>query len=334
MPNSTFTKVLQVIPNVTSEPFTSPLELVGAFKTDKENFSASKSVVLNITLILPGSNIRFRIRCVKFYVVDQKMDECLRSRALIKSMGFNLKEHLERVHHMIDGKHVDDLGPKAIKAAALKYSGLSYDDADDDPIHLPQGLSALIGHDSPESINNAFQAIISNAEESGISLSGAKQLKYLLNKYRDVFRIKLGPDTPAKVAPLVITRSDNAKPFSSPPRRYAPAQRKFIIRTIRELEAVGAIYKNNSVRWASPALAVPKPGSAKLSFTVDFRGPNSSTVPLQSSMPHLKSLLQDIEGSKYFANIDLAHGYWQISLAKESQEMTSIQTPIGVYSSR
>lgn len=32
--------------------------------------------------------------------------------------------------------------------------------------------------------------------------------------------------------------------------------------------------------------------------------------------------------------MDLAHGYWKIRLAELSQEMMSIQTPIGVYSSR
>ena len=334
IPHSTLSKILTANPNVTSETLNHPLELVGAFKTDKEKFSASKSVILNLTLILPGSDIRVRIRGIKFYVVDQDMDECLLSRSLLQSMGFNLSEHLERVHHVIDGKHVDDLDASTIKAAALKYSGLSYDDADDDPIQLPEGFSAGIGIDSTKSINTAFEAIISNAEESGISCSGSKRLKHLLNKYRDVFRIKLGADPPAKVAPLLITRSDKAKPFRSPQRRYAPTQREFIIRTIRELEAVGAIYKNNSAKWASPALAVPKPGSSKLRFTVDLRGPNSSTIPLQSAMPHLESLLQDVEGSTCFASFDLAHGYWQIPLAKESQEMMSIQTPIGVYSSR
>ncbi len=334
MPQSTFTKILKATPKVISKQFSPPMELMGAFKTDKETFSTSKSAVLNITLILPGSNIRVRIRGVKFYVVDQDMDECLLSRSLLQSMGFNLKDHLERVHHMIDGKHVDDLNPSTIKAAALKYGGLSYDDADDDPIQLPEGLSAGIGRDSRESIDNAFQSMIANAVESGISTTGSQRLKHLLDRYRDVFRIKLGPDPPAKVAPLVISRTENAKPFRSPQRRYAPLQREFIIRTIRELEAVGAIYKNNSSRWASPALAVPKPGSSKLRFTVDLRGPNSSTVPIQSAMPHLESLLQDIEGSICFANVDLAHGYWQIPLAEESQEMMSIQTPIGVYSSR
>ena len=334
MPHSTFKKILKVSLNVCPEHLSSPIELVGAFKTDKEKFSASKSAPLNITLILPGSNIKVRIRGVKFYIVDQDMDECLLSRSLLQSMGFNLQDHLEQVHHMIDGKHVDELDRSPIKAASLKYNGLSYNDADDDPIQLSEGLSAGIGHDSSESINNAFQNILVNAKKFGISINGAAKLGHLLTKFTDVFRIKLGPDPPAKVAPLVIIRTENARAFRSPQRRYAPTQREFIIRTIRELEAVGAIYKNNSSRWASPALAVPKPGSSKLRFTVDLRGPNSNTIPIQSAMPHLESLMQEIQGSTCFANVDLAHGYWQIPLAEESQEMMSIQTPLGIYSSR
>lgn len=334
MPLSTFERVASGDASVVPEKFPCPVELIAAFKTETETFTSSMSALLNITLILRGSNIRVRIRGIKFHIVDQDMDEVLLSRPLLQAMGFNLTEHLERVHHLIDDKHVDDLNPDKIKAASLRYQGLSYDDGDDDPINLPEGLSAGIGADAPESIDKAFQSIISAADEAGISTSGSKRLSQMLKRYRDVFRIKLGPDSPAEVAPLVITRTSDAKPFRSPQRRYAPTQREFIVRTIRELEAVGAIYKNNSARWASPALAVPKAGSSKLRFTVDLRGPNSRTVPIQSAMPHLESRFQDIEGSICFANVDLAHGYWQIPLADESQEMMSIQTPLGVYSSR
>ena len=143
------------------------------------------------------------------------MDECLLSRSLLQSMGFNLTDHLKRFHHMIDGKHVDELDPSTIKAAALKYSGLSYDDADDDPIRLSEGLSAGIGIDGSDSIDKAFSSTVSNVEESGISISGSNRMKHLLEKYRNVFRIKLGPDPPTKVAPLVISCPEKAKPFRS-----------------------------------------------------------------------------------------------------------------------
>ena len=51
-------------------------------------------------------------------------------------------------------------------------------------------------------------------------------------------------------------------------------------------------------------------------------------------MPHMASKFQDISGSQCFGKFDLAHGYWQVPLAEESQEMKSIQTPNGFYSSR
>ena len=334
MPYTTLEKVMAAVKSVNIEKLDEPVEVVGAFKTDKEKFTSSKLATLAITLLLPGSNIPVRIRGVKFHIVDQEMDETLLSRSLLQSMGFNLNDHLERVHSFINNKHVDELDPKEIKAASLKYQGLSYDDADDDPISLPESLSAGIGEDSKESIDNAFSIIIKDAREQGISNGGAQRLVDMLEKYRDVFRIKLCADPPAKVPPLVITLSNNPKPYRSPQRRYAPTQREFIVRTIRELEQVGAVYKNNTARWASPALAVPKPGSTKMRFTVDLRGPNARTIPIQSAMPHLESHFQDISGSNCFANMDLAHGYWQIPLAEESQEMMSIQTPIGVYSSR
>lgn len=117
-------------------------------------------------------------------------------------------------------------------------------------------------------------------------------------------------------------------------RLFLLQQREFINRTVKELEQVGAIYKNPTARWASPALAVPKPGSGQLRFTVDLRGPNSMTVKITSAMPHLESKFQDVAGSTCFVSCDLAHGYWQIPLAAESQEMLSIQTPRGVFSSR
>lgn len=334
MPQSTLTRAMKSVPNIAVSRFSNPVELVGAFKTDAVTFSASKSVVLTITLLLPGSNIRLRIRGVRFHIVDQEMDETLLSRTLLQSMGFNLNDHLERVHHMINDKHVDDLDPQQIKAASIKYKGLSYDDADDDPIDLPDDFSAGIGRDSTASISSAIESMILNAKKEGISDTGARRLTNILEKYRDVFRIKLSSDQPAKVAPLVITLAENSKPYRSPQRRYGTIQRKFIIQTIRELESVGAIYKNNAARWASPALAVPKPGSSRMRFTVDLRGPNARTVPIQSAMPHLESHFQDIAGSSCFANVDLAHGYWQIPLAQDSQEMMSIQTLIGVYSSR
>ena len=205
--------------------------------------------------------------------------------------------------------------------------------ADDDPIELPECLAAGIGKDSKESIDKAFAQIFEDAKMKGIFQKGLSRVQMLLQDHCDVFRIKLGADPPVDVPPLVITPVDNVKTYRRPQRRCAPHQRDFTIQITRELEVIGAIYKNTSARWASPVLAVPKPGSTSLRFTVDLRGPNAVPEPIQSAMPQLESKLQDIAGSTCFANIDLAYRYWQVQLLQESQEMMSIQNPLGVYSS-
>ncbi len=48
-------------------------------------------------------------------------------------------------------------------------------------------------------------------------------------------------------------------------------------------------------------------------------------------MLHPESLLQSTQGSSCLAKVDMAHAYWQLPLAPESQEMLSIQTPLGVW---
>jgi len=320
---------------VAFKKFDKPMQLECAFKTESRvKFTASRSVVLSITIVLPGSNIPVRIRGIEFIVVDQPMDEVLLGRPFLKAIGFDLNRHLEEVRDKVHDRDINKLQDNIAKMRAMSYQGLAYQSTDDDPIELPEAISAGIGKDTKESIDSAFAKMLAAAKDNGISPEGHSRLSAMLENHRDIFRIKLGPDQPAKVEPLRITLMEGATPYRSPQRRYAPQQRDFITRTIRELEDVKAIYKNPKARWASPALAVTKPGSDKLRFTVDLRGPNARTVPITSAMPHLESHLQDIEGSTCFANADLAHSYWQVPLSKESQEMMSIQTPIGVYSSK
>ena len=164
-----------------------------------------------------------------------------------------------------------------------------------------------------------------------MSEDGLLKVKKLLQEYRDVMRIKLGPDPPAKVEPLSVTLKPGARPYRSTQRRYAPAQRAFLSSTTRSLEEAKAVYFNPKARGASPALAVLKPGTEKFRFTVDLRGPNRETVPIASAMPDLESMYHSVAGSSVFASVDMCHAYWQIPLHEDSRECMSIQTPVGVY---
>ena len=319
--SSTFEKVKEAKSSIKTEPFEKPIELHGAFKTDKVKFTASSKAKLTFTLYLPGTNVPVRVHGVYFIIVDDTMDEILLGRPFLEAIGFDLNDHLQRVHKLIHEKNIGDINTEKIKLAAAQYQGLAYMAADDDPIELPACIAAGIGEDSEDLITEAFDKVLSQSKSNGVSEEGFNRIKSMLKEYRDVFRIKLGTSPPADVSPLSITPAPNAKPYRSPQRRYAPQQREFIIKTINNLESIGAIYKNPSACWASPALAIPNPGSTKLRFTVDRRGPNSRTIPIQPAMPHLVSKFQDVSGSRCFGHMDLADGYWQVPLSPELQEM-------------
>ena len=130
------------------ESFEEPIELLGAFKSDQTKFTSSAKVRFTFTISLPGSNILVRVSGVEFIIVNDEMDEILLRRPFLNRIGFDLSEHLRWVHPFIHDKHVDEIDPNKIKLAAAKYMGLSYVDADEDPIKLPECLAAGIGKDS------------------------------------------------------------------------------------------------------------------------------------------------------------------------------------------
>ena len=140
--------------------------------------------------------------------------------------------------------------------------------------------------------------MINEAISNGITDKGRVRLRTLLGKYQDCFGIKLGGYPPAKAAPLQLKLKEDARPFRYTQRRYAPKRRQFLLDTVRELELIGAVYKNPTARWTSPVLALAKPGTDTYRFKVDLRGPISKTEPVQSAMPHLESIPQQCEGSK------------------------------------
>lgn len=337
LPASLFQQVLKNSPSlpieILSPPATISVAIYNGDSKARDIFSSSKKTRLSIIIMLPGSSLPLRIHGVPFYIVDQEMDEILLGRRFLHQIGFNLKDHLVRVASALNGKDFDHVNSEEVKISSAKYFGMRYNAIEDDPITIPEGVGANIGKDDPSELLSALENIVQEAKTNGITDTGAIQLTHMLHDFKDVFRINLNPDPPAKVAPLRIKVKENGGPRRSPQRRYAPMQRVFIANTIRQLEQVGAVYKNPTAKWASPALAVQKPGSEQLRFTVDLRAPNAQTEPIASAMPHLDSMLYAAERSTRFAKIDMAHAYWQLPLASDSQELLSIQTPLGVYSS-
>lgn len=332
IPATLLTEIQKRFPDAEVRELNDPMRLELAVQGDNiPHIEAKRELYAPMTIIIPGSRLPVIVRNVRMLVAEMPMRTILLGRDLLDYLGFNFVEYLRRNYRRLGELPPRKDGMRA-ETARVNYAGVTYGDKNDDPIEMPVDLSDQFGDDKPDEVESALEERVTEAEQRGLSKKGAARLREILKRRRSVFGIKLGTSPPAKIRPFEVQMKEGARPFRATQRRYGPTQQAFIESTIRNLEKIGAVYKNPNAKWASPALAVPKPGTDQLRFTVDLRGVNSLTIVIQSGMPHFESHLQQVSGSRFFCNLDFCHGFWQIPLSEASQEVMSIMTHIGIFS--
>jgi hypothetical protein len=102
-----------------------------------------------------------------------------------------------------DGDH-DTLRPN-VKFASLKEQAHFYGDIpDDDPIGY---YDVDVGQGSPEELADAIEGFITSAAKAGMSRDGVQSLRQLVTECKDVFRLKLGACSAARINLIVIFMS-------------------------------------------------------------------------------------------------------------------------------
>jgi hypothetical protein len=217
----------------------------------------------------------------------------------------------------------------------LAYLGVKYFDQEETSDDLDRLLGAGFGIDTEAEIHTALDELVQRAKENGITDRGSDTLHRLVREFRDVWAIKLGPGAPADVRPMRMKLQTGARPRRAAPRRWSAPATAFISATTRNPEKIGALVKNPLATIASPAHAVSKPGSEKYRMTVDCRAVNACYVPIYSAVPNIDTMLaalsSGISSCRFMAKLDFLQASWQIALDKDSQELFSIQTPLGIY---
>ena len=64
--------------------------------------------------------------------------------------------------------------------------------------------------DTEEDIQSAFQSMLDEAAQNGLSISGNTKLCAMLQEYRDVFQLRLGNEPPAEVEPIMVVPKPDA----------------------------------------------------------------------------------------------------------------------------
>ncbi|KAG6579766.1 putative retroelement [Phytophthora cinnamomi] len=225
------------------------------------------------------------------------------------------------------------LGKRTLKALGIDVDELlaglvTRGVADIDPFDDERDYKPISGPDA-DAIKVRLREMVTEAVNNGFPAERSEEL-YAIASKRDIWRLQISDDPPARLTPFTIRLKDGAEPYRCKPRKYAPAQRDFLRQFNEKLIAIGWAYKNPESRWACPALPVRKPGKEnEWRQTIDFRPVNALTQPLAGGMTNNETHLEDVRGKEHKQTADFIKSFFQMALAAESQECQSYMAADG-----
>jgi len=155
--------------------------------------------------------------------------------------------------------------------------------------------------------------------------SDRDRLLVLLNNYRDTFAKNLSELGCTDMAELRIDEEEGSRPVTCRPYKVSLAERKAMAEIIAEWKSCGIVTETRSP-YASPVLLVSQKGG-KSRLVVDYRRLNRQTRRQNFPLPSMDEQIESLGAGHLFVQMDLANGYFQVPLAKESREKTAFITP-------
>ena len=143
----------------------------------------------------------------------------------------------------------------------------------------------------------------------------------------------LGKVKPEAAPEYTITMKPEAKEFAvAAPRRVPVPYLKKVEEELERLKDLDVIRPVTSpTRWCAPIVVVPKEKSDTVRICVDLTKLNEGVLRENYPLPSTDQLLAQLEGAKVFSKLDCNSGFYQIPLAKESEELTTFITPFGRF---
>ena len=113
-------------------------------------------------------------------------------------------------------------------------------------------------------------------------------------------------------------------------RRIAPPLVEEVWEHLQEMLDGGVIWPSQSP-WCNAVVLVRKKDGG-LRFCIDFRRLNSRTKKDAYPLPRMQETMESMVGTRFFSTMDLKSGFWQVKMAKDSQQYTAFTVgSMGVY---
>ena len=150
----------------------------------------------------------------------------------------------------------------------------------------------------------------------------------VLDRFKDTFFAPgLGV---AKNFEARLTLKPDAVPKFVKARPVAYALLPKLSDTLDRMVADGQLQKVDYAEWASAMVAVQKPDGS-IRVCGDYRPINAQLQIPQYPMPNAHDLFHQMRGGVKFSKLDILQAYTHLPLHRDSQELTTINTPKGLY---
>ena len=161
-----------------------------------------------------------------------------------------------------------------------------------------------------------------------LSSKEKQDLQTLITKYDKVFASNpLKPPMNSLMKHRIIT--NDALPVKSKPRRLPLAWKSEIDRQVQEM-VDNEIIRPSKSPWNCAVILVKKKDNSNR-FVCDFRSLNDVTKKDSYPLPHIKDVIDQMEGARFWSTLDAASAYWSIPLAEEDKEKTAFSVPRGKF---
>ena len=157
----------------------------------------------------------------------------------------------------------------------------------------------------------------------------ALKFERMLMEHHNIFSLEQNEKGCTDTAEHVIKLLDTV-PFKERFQQIAPLLVEEVREHIQEMLDGGTIRPSQSP-WCNTVVLVRKKDGG-LRFCIDFRQLNSRTKKDAYPLPQMQETMESMVGTPFFSTMDLKSGFWQVKMAKDSQQYTAFTVgSMGVY---
>ena len=157
----------------------------------------------------------------------------------------------------------------------------------------------------------------------------ALKFEWMLMEHHNIFSLEQNEIGCTDTAEHVIKLLDT-KPFKERFQWIAPLLVEEIREHIQEMLDGGTMHPSQSP-WCNAVVLVRKKDGG-LRFCIDFHRLNSWTKKDVYPLPQIQETMESMVGTRFFSTMDLKSGFWQVKMAKDSQQYTAFTVgSMGVY---